>query len=376
MPTDKTTLEIYADNFKDEIDGIHLYKMLAANEKDANRKRTLLELAEVEERHAQVWRERLEASGIPTKDYGPSRRVKILGFLARRFGVNSILPLVRAMEARGYRKYIEQGQMAATMATDELEHGRTLARMENNGSQLPTEITKYETWHRRGAGGTLRASIFGVSDGLVSNASLIMGFAGAQVDEKFILLAGVAGLLAGAFSMAVGEYASMRAQRELFERQIALEKMELTIAPEEERKELIGIYRAKGLPQDEAENVVDHLMEDPDVALDSLVREELGLDPEELGSPWGAAIGSFLSFALGALVPVAPFFFGAVSGVTPLTIISIVISALALFGVGATVSLLTGRNFIISGLRQAGLGVVAAALTYVTGRIIGVSAGL
>ncbi len=377
LNTGQATLQRYADNLRDEAEGIHLYRMLAAHEKNDQRKQILLGLAAVEERHAEIWRERLRSSGIETSDYGPSLRVKILGFLAKRFGVQTVLPVVRIMEAEGYSKYMGQGSLGASLASDELEHGRTLARLEKGGSEKTGDITKYETWHRRGAGGALRASIFGVSDGLVSNASLIMGFAGARVDEEFIVLAGVAGLLAGSFSMAVGEYASMRAQRELFERQIALERMELEIAPEEERDELLRIYQAKGLPEDEAVTVVDRLMEDPEVALDSLIREELGLDPEELGSPWAAAIGSFVSFAFGALVPVAPFFFGFATGsITPLIIISIILSALALFALGGSLSLFTGRNVMASGGRQVALGVIAAALTFGIGRIIGVSAGL
>jgi VIT1/CCC1 family predicted Fe2+/Mn2+ transporter len=372
----QATLERYADNLKEEVEGIHLYRMLAAHERNAQRKQVLLDLASTEERHAEIWRKRLRLAGIETPDSGPSLRVKMLGFLARRFGVRSVLPVVRMMEAGVYSKYMSQGSVAASLAPEELEHGRTLARLEKGGSDRTADITTYETWHRRGAGGALRASIFGVSDGLVSNASLVMGFAGAQVDIEFIVLAGIAGLLAGSFSMAVGEYVSMRAQRELFERQIALERTELEIAPEEERNELLRIYKAKGLPQEEAETVVDRLMEDPEVALDTLIREELGLDPDELGSPWAAAIGSFISFALGALVPVAPFFFGSVAGITPLIILSIVLSALALFGVGASLSLLTGRNFIVSGGRQVALGAIAAALTFGIGRLIGVSAGL
>ncbi len=142
-----------------------------------------------------------------------------------------------------------------------------------------------ERWHRTAGGGTLRAAVFGVSDGLVSNVSLVMGFAGASADAKFVLLAGFMGLLAGASSMAAGEYVSMKAQRELFERQIELEAAELAVTPEEEVEELALIYRAKGLNKEEAQKLAGRLTEDPNVALDTLVREELGLDPERAGQP-------------------------------------------------------------------------------------------
>jgi VIT1/CCC1 family predicted Fe2+/Mn2+ transporter len=202
-----------------------------------------------------------------------------------------------------------------------------------------------------------------------------MGFAGARTEGKFVLLAGIAGLLAGAFSMATGEYVSMRAQRELFERQIELERGELEAAPEEEQRELALIYQAKGLPPEQAEAMAARLMENPEVALDTLVREELGLDPSALGSPWGASIGSFLAFAAGAFVPVFPFLFGA-NASTPFVIASAALTGIALFAVGGLLSLLTGRGVLISGGRQLALGIAAGALTFGIGHLIGVSTGV
>jgi VIT1/CCC1 family predicted Fe2+/Mn2+ transporter len=233
----------------------------------------------------------------------------------------------------------------------------------------PEDITKGESWHRSARSGTLRAIIFGVSDGLVSNLSLVMGVAGASDQGGFILLAGIAGLLAGAFSMAAGEYISMQSQRELFERQIELERAELEAMPDEEQRELVEIYVSKGLPRDEAERVAARMFEDPETALDTLVREELGLDPDELGSPWGAALGSFLAFAVGAVIPVAPYLFG---GGTLAFGFSLGLSLVALFAVGAGVSLLTGKGVLFSGFRQLGIGAAAAAVTYLVGTLIGV----
>jgi VIT1/CCC1 family predicted Fe2+/Mn2+ transporter len=200
-----------------------------------------------------------------------------------------------------------------------------------------------------------------------------MGIAGATTASGqggFVVLAGVAGLLAGAFSMAAGEYVSMRSQTELLERQIELERAELEAMPEEEEAEIAAIYQARGFPDDEAKSIAKRLMADPKIALETLVREELGLDPEELGSPWGAAIGSFVAFALGALVPLLPFILLADSSAL---LASIALTAVALFSVGAAVSLLTGKSAIYTGLRQLAIGAAAASITYAVGSLIGVS---
>ncbi len=233
----------------------------------------------------------------------------------------------------------------------------------------PDEIARAERWHRGGAG-TLRAVVFGASDGLVSNLSLIMGVAGANVSPSLILLSGIAGLLAGAFSMAAGEYISVQSQREVLQRQIALERAELEAIPDEEKEELVGIYRSKGLPEADARRIADHIFLDKEKALETLVREELGLDPNELGSPWSAAGGSFLAFCLGAVVPVIPYLFG---GGTTILLISFGVSLVGLFTVGALVSLLTGRSTLFSGFRQVGIGAAAAIVTFIVGKLIGVA---
>ena len=218
-----------------------------------------------------------------------------------------------------------------------------------------------------GRSGALRAAIFGVNDGLVSNLSLIMGFTGAGASNRVILLAGVAGLLAGSFSMAAGEYISMRVQREVFERLIHLEAHELATEPEEEREELIRIYRDKGLPEDVAVQLVDVVHRDPDLALETHAREELGLDPAGgLGSPWGAAVSSLLTFAFGAAVPLLPFVF---SSGTAAAVAAVAASLGTLFVVGAMLSILTGKRFYVSGLRMLLVGGTAAAITYGVGRL-------
>ncbi len=222
----------------------------------------------------------------------------------------------------------------------------------------------------KGKSGSLRAAIFGVNDGLVSNLSLIMGFTGAAVSNRVVLLAGVAGLLAGAFSMAAGEYISMQNQRELFERLLHLEAHELATEPEEERQELVEIYERKGFPPNLAREVTEVVMRDPQMALETHAREELGLDPDELGSPVGAAASSFVTFAIGAGVPLLPFVFS--SGPTA-AVVAIVASGLSLVAVGAGLSLLTGRHLLVSALRQLIVGAVAAAVTFAVGRALHVS---
>ena len=362
----------YRENYQGEVDGVYLYQRLSRAEKDPERAQIFLELAETEKRHLQNWVDRLRAGGaeIPA-DPRPSPRVRVLCFLADRFGPRSVLPMVSAMESTGFDNYMAQPEAGPDMARDERSHSRTLSTLYSPGGGTDVAgIARGERWHRVDTGGQLRASIFGISDGLLSNLSLVIGVAGANPDGRFIVLAGVAGLLAGAFSMGAGEFVSVTSQRELFERQIALEKEELETDPEQERQELSLIYRAKGLPLEEAEALSTRIIADRGVALETLAREELGLNPEALGSPYGVAISSFLSFAAGALIPLMPWFFGSSS---LFFVASIVLGGLGMFAVGAAVSLFTGRNFIFAGVRQLAIGSVAAAITYTIGRIIGVS---
>jgi VIT1/CCC1 family predicted Fe2+/Mn2+ transporter len=225
-----------------------------------------------------------------------------------------------------------------------------------------------------GKSGALRAAIFGVNDGLVSNLSLIFGVAGAGVDDGVVVLAGVAGLLAGAFSMAAGEYISVRVQREVFQRLIHLEAHEIGTAPDDERRELAELYERKGVSSDLASELAEELMRDPEIALDTHVREELGLDPDEgLGSPFAAAGASLAMFALGASVPLIPFLFGSGDGAV---VVSAALSGLALFAVGSTMTILTGRNAVVSGARMLGIGGAAAGITYLVGTLLDVTVGL
>lgn len=234
-------------------------------------------------------------------------------------------------------------------------------------------LARAEGHRSSGQSGTFRAAVFGINDGLVSNLSLVMGVAGAVTDSRFVLLAGVAGLLAGSFSMAAGEYVSMRAQRELFEYQIALEKRELAEDPQGEEKELELIYRSKGLPDDAAAKLASHMMADPVVALETHAKEELGLDLEELGSPWGAAVSSFVAFIVGAIIPVAAYLFFPSQTAFK---ISLVLSGLGLLVVGGVLSRFTGRSLWFSAIRMLFIGSLAATITYLVGRVVGGFTGL
>jgi VIT1/CCC1 family predicted Fe2+/Mn2+ transporter len=321
-------------------------------------------MADAETRHAEVMRRGLQDQGMHLPPFKPSFRTRVLKMLARLGGPRLIYPLLHGTEMSGTADYAAQDPDTAALAPEERSHARTLGELSR------TAVTGGERWHRSAGGGTLRAAVFGVNDGLVSNLSLVMGFAGASADASFILLAGLSGLLAGASSMAAGEYVSMKAQRELFERQIELEAAELAVTPEEEKAELALIYRAKGLNKEDAERLAARLSADPEVALDTLVREELGLDPKDLGNPIAAAIGSFVAFASGAILPVIPFFFGDSTG---LVVLSIALSGAALFTVGALLSLFTGKHVLYSGGRQLLIGAVAATITFALGSLIGVS---
>ena len=367
------------ENLKLERDAVALYDELARIEKDPRRAEAFRTIAGNERRHAEVWATKLRDLGatVPEPD-GPRLRIRTIVLIARLFGTHAVRDMVQALEGDEEDIYAEQSSPEVdAIAADEREHAEIWRRLSGGGGSAghaahrPSDIAANERWHHAGRSGTLRAVIFGVSDGLVSNLALVMGVAGASGGEgSFVLLAGIAGLLAGSFSMAAGEYISMQSQRELFERQIALERAELEAMPEEEQAELAQVYRAKGFTEAEASTIAERMFKDPEHALDTLIREELGLDPDELGSPLGAAGGSFVAFAIGALIPVVPYLI--TTGSTAF-VAAIAVSLGALFAVGAGVSLLTGRGMLFSGSRQVLIGAAAAIVTYVVGSAIGVA---
>ncbi len=371
MNVSKADLQRYAENYLKEQDGIALYRAMASAEKDSDRAGIFEKLARAEERHAHRWANLLRANGAIVPAYKPGSRVRLLGWFSRRFGTQHVLPVVSGLELRDQDAYAGQAE-AVGMSAEERGHSRTLRVMHLHAETQPASILNADRWHRTGYGGSLRAAVFGANDGLISNFSLVMGVSGANVEPRFILLTGVAGLLAGAFSMAAGEYVSVRSQRELYEEQIALEQQELEMSPAEEKEELALIYQAKGIPPQQAEELADRILSNPETAIDTLAREELGLDPASLGSPWAAAFSSFVAFAVGAAIPVIPFFL--MSGASAF-FLSAGVCGLALFTVGAFISVFTGRSVIVSGLRMLGIGAMAASVTYAIGRLLGVSVG-
>src|SRR5215813_8483282 len=371
MKPTKDDLNRYADNFLREQEGIALYRALAKAERDSARAEIFEKLAKAEERHAARWSRLLKHNGADVPLYSPGWRVLLLGWLSRRFGTQHILPVVTGLESRDQDVYRGQAE-AKGMPAEERGHMRTLRAMQRHGQDRPESILDLEGWHSTIYGGSLRAAVFGANDGLVSNFSLVMGIAGANVESRFVLLAGIAGLLAGASSMAAGEYVSVRSQRELYEQQIGLEREELEMSPEEEKEELSLIYQAKGVPKEEAEELAKRIVSNPETAIDTLAREELGLDPSGLGSPWLAAASSFIAFAFGAAIPVIPYLI--TSGNTAF-VSSAILCGVSLFVVGGLISLFTGRNFFFSGFRMLGIGALAAGVTYLIGKLLGVSVG-
>jgi VIT1/CCC1 family predicted Fe2+/Mn2+ transporter/rubrerythrin len=358
----------FRQNYIVEMDGIALYRAMAAAEQDDQRAAIFEKLAQNEERHAQRWAKLIQSGGGAVPAHKPSARVQMLGWMARRFGTHRVVPIISNMEARDEAGYMRQPE-AAGLPAEERAHSRTLLAMEGKTSGQES-IAGTERWHISAHGGGLRAAVFGINDGLLSNFSLVMGFAGAEAKPEYIILAGVAGLLAGSFSMAAGEYVSVSAQREVFEQQIAIEKEELEMSPKEEEEELSLIYQAKGIPEQEASRLAQRIIQNPKTAIDTLAREELGLDPAGLGSPWTAAISSFCAFVIGAFVPVAPYL---LTAGTKAWIASASLSFFALFTVGAVLSIFTARGPLLSGARMLGIGLLVSAITYSVGWLFGVS---
>ncbi len=350
----------HAESLEGELTAAYLYRVIAASEREPRRRRLFEELARDAESQAEHWRGALAREGAPPAAYRPSLRARLVALLVRLLGAPRMTHALTAMKVRGMSVYRDGAPPAVPRGP----------------GALPSEHDEVGEKHQAGSpamgGGSLRAAVFGINDGLVSNASLILGVAGAGTGNATILLAGVAGLLAGAFSMAAGEYVSVRSQREMFEHQIALEKAELEVYPEEEAEELALIFEARGMAADEARQHAARLIADPERALETLTREELGLNPGELGSPWGAAGYSFVSFALGSAIPLAPYVLA--RGPHALAT-AIGLTAAALFLVGAATSLFTGRSAAAAGLRMLAIGGAAGAVTYAIGGALGVSLG-
>jgi VIT1/CCC1 family predicted Fe2+/Mn2+ transporter len=366
-------IERYAANLRDERESAALYRTFAEVESDKRLADIYRRMTEVETRHASVWEEKIIEAGGQAPPQTLSWRTRALAWIARRFGVSAVLPIVSASERNASNGYDTQPEArAAGMPAEERSHERVFGYLlrTTKGGVAGSTLAQLEGRHRGTSGGNaLRAAVLGSSDGLTSNLSLVMGVAGASLTAQQVLLTGLAGLLAGALSMAIGEWLSVQSARELYGQQIAIEREEVAEVPEEEREELSLIYQAKGLDPQAADETAARILADPASALDTLAREELGIDPSELGgSAWEAAIASFLLFALGAILPVIPFAF--LSG-WPATITSVGLSVVGLFIIGVGITLTTGAPLRKSAGRQVALGLAAAVITFGLGRLAG-----
>ncbi|HEY8299509.1 MAG TPA: VIT1/CCC1 transporter family protein [Methyloceanibacter sp.] len=339
-------MEDAQERWRSEKTAAYLSGVVAAAEDDPAKAKLFREMAEAAEQQAGILAKGLK----PVPVFQPSLRSRLTASLIGMFGPRAMRPVLSASKVRGISVYS--------------------GKLPHEGHPWPTSVEEVGARHRALGGGTLRAGVFGVNDGLVSNTCLVMGVAGAAVDPSIILLTGVAGLLAGAFSMAAGEFISMLSQKEMFEHQISQERDELERYPAEEAEELALIYAARGIPLEQARDITKKLIANPDQALDTLAREELGLNPDDLGSPIGAAISSFIAFCIGASLPLIPFLLGLSRGV----LIAACLSGAALFVVGALLSLFSGKSALLGGARMLLIGSAAAAATYFIGSLFNVSA--
>ena len=356
-------MEDTLERWQSEKAAAYLSSAVATNETDPTRAKLFRDMAASAEAQAGILAKDLK----PVPTFTPSLRARITASLLRVLPPRAMRHVLSASKVRGisvYRGAVAPGGQAPPSSKKASPSG------EKGSHPLPTSVEEIGRQHKNYGSGTLRAGVFGVNDGLVSNTCLVMGVAGAGTSASVILLTGVAGLLAGAFSMGAGEFISMLSQREMFEHQIAQERDELERYPKAEAEELALIYAARGVPLEEARHMAGHLVENPEKALDVLTREELGLNPDELGSPVGAAISSFLTFSVGASMPLIPFVLGHDrDGI----LIAAAIAGTALFGVGTALSLFSGRNALFGGARMLVIGSAAAAATYFIGTLFGAS---
>ncbi|MGH8215555.1 MAG: VIT1/CCC1 transporter family protein [Rhodanobacteraceae bacterium] len=344
---------LYLRNLRVERDNEALYARLATLATDARLARAYRRIADGERENAAFWEARLREVGTNIPPSRPRVRVRVLGALAGTFGTGFVMPTVVRLE--------------------HADHLETPVDREGHRDHFVAADARIARTHRHRAGGgnTLRASVLGANDGLVSNVSLVMGMAGANTGNHAVLLAGLAGLVAGACSMALGEWLSVNSSREFYQAQITERAERLAVAPEEGVRRIAGIYRDKGLGRAKAEHLAEHLSETPRTALDTMVREDLGIDPSELGgSAWSAAVSSFCFFAFGAIFPVAPYFFIGGNAAMFASMGSTFVG-LCLIAVGT--SLFTGRGLAFSIARQFVITAAAAAITFGVGHVLGIA---
>ncbi len=358
-------------NIQTEIDASYLYKQLSLVEKDINVAQVFAQMSDIELSHAVAFAKKfnLSVDQLPK----PSGRAKILNKIGEIIGYDYVLGVLLDTE-KSISSAVQHARKstASSSSISDTAHVTILKNILNNHKHISSDnLVRFEKKHRSVGGNALRAAVLGGNDGLVSNFSLVMGIAGATSGQSEVLLAGLAGLLAGALSMALGEWISVKSSQELYENQMDLEMEELETNPEGEEKELALIYMTKGIPETQAIQMAKEIMLDKGQAHEILVREELGINVDEMkGSAMEAAVTSFILFAIGAILPVIPFFF--IGGMMAI-FLSATLSAIGLFIIGAAITLFTGKNVLFSGLRQVAFGLFAAAITFGIGHFIGVS---
>ena len=366
VPLTRQRIERVREMIVDELEAAWLYDRMAEATGDARLIAALKEMAASERDHAAHWCDLIGDRSLLEHPPAPSLRRRLLAWHARHRGFDFVVDQLRKEELIDIRRY-QSDPDSGTLAQEEREHRATLAAIE--AGDAPAELS------RSGASsaGTFRAALFGLNDGVVSNLALVAGVAGVAADSNAILVAGIGGWLAGAFSMAAGEYVSVRSQTELEEQQLAHEADELELDPDEEQRELVAIYRSKGLSPALAEQVAAELMQNPTQALHTMAREELGFDPQDLGSPVAAAAGSFLSFSAGALVPILPYIAAALGGWTVGYVelaAAIAIGATVLAVAGLLSSVVTSRHPLYASARSVAIGLLATAATFGIGRLL------
>lgn len=360
--------KILLANWQDEKEAVMLYSQMASQERSPKKKKIYEKLAEIEESHAKIWADELKKSGIEPV-FRPGAKTRILSLAARIFGHKSIMDVLEKSEdeaVKGYTRQINELKDASLtkklikIIPDEKSHSKMLAGMA--GKEVSAGGEK---WHKGGE--SIRDIIFGMNDGLLSTFSLVAGVAGAAVSNSIVLLAGLAGAVAGAISMAAGAFVSVKAEKEVLQKHLRMESIELKTMPKAEEEELALMYELKGINPKTAKKVARKIMSDKDVALATMAKEELGIDPEELGSPYRAALASGISFTIGAAVPVLPFVILGKSAFA----VAIILSLSGFFIIGAGRTIITGRNPVKSGIEMFLIGTGAAIVTYIIGSLIG-----
>ncbi len=367
------TAKQFYESVQIEVDAAFLYQKIADAETDTGIVGVFHQLSVIELGHATKMLEQVQKQGMDAALPPPSWRARVLNQIGKIFGYDYIIGVMMETE-KSIASAVVQQKTASRQPVSGTEntHGKILQSLLFNKHKISGEdLSRIEGRHKTVGGNALRAGVLGANDGLVSNLSLVMGVAGATSGESGVLLAGSAGLLAGALSMALGEWISVKSSQELYERQMSLEMDEIVANPEGELHEIALIYIAKGIPEGQAHDMAAKAMSDPDHAHAILIKEELGINPEELkSSAWEAAITSFILFAIGAIIPLAPFIW--TTGYMSIAL-SVAFSTIGLFLIGSAITLFTGKSIWFSGMRQVIFGLMAAAITFGIGRLIGVS---